>query len=135
MSAKCAACNKPVYFNEQVNALNKKWHKHCFKCQQCGRVLSLGQQLDHKGTGPYCKMCYNSLFAPKGYGYGRAASTFFKKLNLQEGISLHVSTAAVTKTEVKDEKSEDLEKLIELRNKGILTEEQFQEAKKKLENL
>src|SRR5690606_25491068 len=77
MSAKCAACNKPVYFNEQVNALNKKWHKHCFKCQQCGRVLSLGQQLDHKGTGPYCKMCYNSLFAPKGYGYGRAVSTFF----------------------------------------------------------
>ena len=69
---KCCICTKSVYKPEEVRALNKVWHKSCFCCSStakdgCGRVLSIMEgYLVHDERIPYCKSCYNKLYAPKG---------------------------------------------------------------------
>ena len=37
--AKCPKCSKTVYMAEEVLAEGHKWHKLCFKCSQCGKML------------------------------------------------------------------------------------------------
>lgn len=37
--AKCACCGKTVYMAEEVVAEGQKWHKMCFKCTDCGKML------------------------------------------------------------------------------------------------
>lgn len=49
---KCPTCEKSVYFNEQVLALEKAWHKRCLKCAQCGKVLDPGNLSDREGAPP-----------------------------------------------------------------------------------
>lgn len=36
---KCPKCGKTVFFNEEVLAANQKWHKMCFKCTECNKML------------------------------------------------------------------------------------------------
>jgi cysteine/glycine-rich protein len=36
---KCPVCDKSVYFAEEVVAEGKKFHKACFKCSQCNKML------------------------------------------------------------------------------------------------
>ncbi|XP_003741346.1 LIM and SH3 domain protein Lasp [Galendromus occidentalis] len=50
---KCARCQKTVYPIEELKCLDKIWHKQCFKCQECGMVLSMNT---YKGLNrlPYC---------------------------------------------------------------------------------
>jgi len=40
-SAKCAACGKTAYPLESYSALDKTFHKMCFKCSVCAQSLSL----------------------------------------------------------------------------------------------
>lgn len=47
---KCPTCQKSVYFNEQVLALDKAWHKRCLKCAQCSKVLDPGNLSDRDGA-------------------------------------------------------------------------------------
>lgn len=47
---KCPTCGKSVYFNEQVLALEKAWHKRCLKCAQCSKVLDAGMLNDREGA-------------------------------------------------------------------------------------
>eukprot|EP01035_Chromulina_nebulosa_P017959 gene17959-23589_t len=70
---KCNICDKTVYKMEEVQALNKLYHKSCFKCgghnsDGCNKVLTLDKYTDHDNE-PYCNNCYGKLFRPKGYGY------------------------------------------------------------------
>ena len=37
--AKCPKCGKTVYMAEEVLAEGHKWHKLCFKCSVCGKML------------------------------------------------------------------------------------------------
>jgi len=37
----CASCGKAVYPIEAINAVEKIWHKGCFKCSDCSITLSL----------------------------------------------------------------------------------------------
>jgi len=76
---KCPICSKSVYKMEEIQALNKTWHKACFTCgaskgDGCGRTLSRDGYLDH-GDSPYCNACYGRLFRPKGVGFGANLST------------------------------------------------------------
>eukprot|EP01041_Mallomonas_annulata_P010832 gene10832-22601_t len=83
---RCCICTKAVYKVEEVNALNKIWHKTCFTCGAgagnvnatgsssnigCGKVLVAGQYCD-RDNDPFCTACYNKNFKPKGIGYGTA---------------------------------------------------------------
>lgn len=60
MSAPCAKCSKTVYKAEELKCLDKSWHKHCFKCTECGMTLTLKI---YKGYSkqPYCNAPYPQL--------------------------------------------------------------------------
>ncbi|VEL19510.1 unnamed protein product [Protopolystoma xenopodis] len=50
----CANCDKPVYANERVDAVCKVYHRLCFKCSACGRLLERGSACDH-AHNIYCR--------------------------------------------------------------------------------
>jgi len=76
MSSKCAKCEKTVYALEAVNALNKTFHKTCFRCKHCDNVISFKSFSAIEGE-PYCKPHYLALFKSRGTysGITGAAST------------------------------------------------------------
>ena len=53
-SAKCAICTKTAYPLESVKALDKTYHKLCFKCSTCGITLNLKNFVGKEGL-IYCK--------------------------------------------------------------------------------
>lgn len=58
-----------VYFNERLRAMKKTYHKACFKCKKCDRVLTLDKYFEHEGE-PYCQADYKKYFGPKVVGFG-----------------------------------------------------------------
>lgn len=66
---KCAKCDKNVYKAEEIRAANKTFHKLCFKCNSCNKLLETNILTEHQGD-LYCRICYGRNFGPKGYGYG-----------------------------------------------------------------
>jgi hypothetical protein len=66
---KCAKCDKNVYKAEEIRAANKTFHKLCFKCTNCNKLLETNILTEHQGD-LYCRVCYGRNFGPKGYGYG-----------------------------------------------------------------
>ncbi|VDO10593.1 unnamed protein product [Rodentolepis nana] len=60
MSRTCAACNKTVYPTEELRCLEKLWHKSCFRCQECNKVLTV-QNFKGFGGKPYCYAHYPHL--------------------------------------------------------------------------
>lgn len=66
-SPKCKRCNKSVYAAEMVTALDSKWHKMCFKCEECDKMLESGKENEHDSK-LYCQNCHGKMFGPKGVG-------------------------------------------------------------------
>jgi len=52
-SAKCTICSKTAYPLESVTALDKTYHKGCFKCAVCKQSLSLKNFKGYEGK-IYC---------------------------------------------------------------------------------
>lgn len=50
-------CNKSVYAAEEVQAAGKKFHKFCFKCGLCKKLLEPLTMSEHEGD-LFCKQCY-----------------------------------------------------------------------------
>jgi len=65
----CPRCNKNVYFAEEKKALSKSWHKMCFKCAECGKLMD-STNVTQREEEIFCKTCYGRNFGPKGYGFG-----------------------------------------------------------------
>ena len=63
---RCGACKKSVFVVEEVNALGRSWHNHCFVCKVCGKFLRNGMWKEHEGL-PYCASDYDRLFGILGY--------------------------------------------------------------------
>ncbi|KAL3841671.1 hypothetical protein ACJMK2_019785 [Sinanodonta woodiana] len=72
-SDRCPRCGHRVYFAEEQRALGKLWHKLCFKCATCNKLLDSTTCTEHEGEA-FCKACYGRLFGPKGYGFAGGAS-------------------------------------------------------------
>ena len=70
----CGKCNKAVYMAEEILAAGKKWHKMCFKCANCRKLLDSSTMASHDGE-LYCKSCHTRKFGTTGYGYGIGAGT------------------------------------------------------------
>jgi hypothetical protein len=63
---KCPTCSKTVYFAEQLmGPANRIYHKMCFRCSQCNKMLDAGNCSDKDGV-VFCKGCYGAKFGPKG---------------------------------------------------------------------
>jgi len=86
----CPRCEKPVYFAEEVKALGNVYHKLCFSCTQCRKLLDPGSITEHDGE-LYCNNCYKKNFGPKGYGFGGGAGT----LSMDDGVGYKTNPNAV----------------------------------------
>ncbi len=63
---KCPTCSKTVYFAEQLmGPANRIYHKMCFRCSECNKMLDAGNCSDKDGV-VFCKGCYGAKFGPKG---------------------------------------------------------------------
>lgn len=70
---KCFACKKTVYTVERLKADDKVYHKNCFKCSYCKKVVGTGTYAANKGE-IFCKTHFKMLFKIKGNydeGFGR----------------------------------------------------------------
>ena len=70
----CPRCDKKVYFAEEVNVRTRKWHKLCFKCENCNKLLEPSKFTEHEGS-TFCQPCYSKKFGPKGYGFAGGCGT------------------------------------------------------------
>eukprot|EP01134_Creolimax_fragrantissima_P005196 CFRG5196T1 len=78
-SDKCGKCVKSVYPAEKIQVGGQPWHKQCFKCNTCDKMLSLGGECMKQQT-PFCKTCYGKAYGAKGYGYGGGAGALHTEL-------------------------------------------------------
>jgi len=69
---KCPKCKKSVYAAEEKIGAGQKWHKMCFKCGMCNKLLDSNNVAEHEGE-VYCKVCHARKYGPKGYGFGGGA--------------------------------------------------------------
>lgn len=58
----CKTCGGRLYEMEKIMADHVTYHKHCFRCSQCQRVLSLSSYISVDGL-PYCKSHFKDLIA------------------------------------------------------------------------
>ncbi|CAG9563068.1 unnamed protein product [Danaus chrysippus] len=87
---KCPKCGKSVYAAEERVAGGLKWHKMCFKCGLCQKLLDSTNCSEHEGE-LYCKVCHARKFGPKGYGFGGGAGC----LSMDTGDHLKAENAGV----------------------------------------
>lgn len=66
----CPRCGGAVFAAEQMLARGSVWHKTCFNCNECHRVLDSVLACDGPDRDVYCKLCYAKKYGPKGYGFG-----------------------------------------------------------------
>lgn len=67
----CSRCSKPVYQAELARACGSVWHKTCFTCSECAKLLDSSTLCD-RGGDIFCRSCYQKNFGPKGVGFGIA---------------------------------------------------------------
>lgn len=60
----CKICGKEPYQVERIIAEKSWWHKNCFRCSQCNKILNLDTYMSHEGI-LYCKPHHKELFLPK----------------------------------------------------------------------
>ncbi|EJW77460.1 mlp/crp family protein 1 [Wuchereria bancrofti] len=77
---KCPKCGKSVYAAEEMNAGGYKWHKFCFKCAMCNKLLDSTNCCEHQAE-LYCKQCHSRKYGPKGIGFGIGAELCNKLLD------------------------------------------------------
>ncbi|CAI4229147.1 unnamed protein product [Auanema sp. JU1783] len=71
---KCPKCGKSVYAAEEMCAGGYKWHKFCFKCTMCNKLLDSTNCCEHQAE-LYCKQCHCRRYGPKGVGFGIGAGS------------------------------------------------------------
>uniref|UniRef100_A0A095ATZ2 Xin actin-binding repeat-containing protein 2 n=1 Tax=Schistosoma haematobium TaxID=6185 RepID=A0A095ATZ2_SCHHA len=97
---RCHACAEVVYPLEALQTIGRVYHKSCFKCHQCHRVLSLGKYSVWEGN-PYCEPHYLVLF--KAFGQYNSnltkTPTFDASSHVRQEVSkIERATPNVTQT-------------------------------------
>jgi len=67
----CPKCGCFVYHADQIFSKGRVYHKGCFKCTKCHRVLDSRTACDGPDNDIYCTSCYRKDFGLKGYGFGQ----------------------------------------------------------------
>jgi cysteine/glycine-rich protein len=57
---------------DQLMSAGNIYHKLCFKCAECKKLLEPSGATPDKENNVYCKGCYAAKLGPKGYGFGSA---------------------------------------------------------------
>ncbi|KAL7078556.1 hypothetical protein ACQ4LE_002597 [Meloidogyne hapla] len=74
VQSKCPKCGKSVYAAEKMVAGGYDWHKFCFKCGMCNKLLDSTNACPHEAE-LFCKQCHGRKFGPKGVGFGLGAGS------------------------------------------------------------
>jgi len=82
-TAKCPKCGQSVYAAEEVMVSNNKYHRGCFKCYLCNKMLELQNVTPH-GVELYCKACYGKKYGPKGFRGGGGVGATSSVVNFKE---------------------------------------------------
>jgi len=82
-TAKCPKCSQSVYAAEEVMVSNNKYHKGCFKCYMCNKMLELQNVTPHD-VELYCKSCYGKKYGPKGFRGGGGVGATATVVNFKE---------------------------------------------------
>ncbi|CAH2008449.1 unnamed protein product [Acanthoscelides obtectus] len=90
---KCPKCGKSVYAAEERVAGGYKFHKSCFKCGMCGKMLDSTNVTEHEAE-LFCKNCHARKYGPKGYGFGGGAGC----LSMDTGAHLQGDTQHVAQS-------------------------------------
>ncbi|XP_022193124.1 muscle LIM protein Mlp84B isoform X1 [Nilaparvata lugens] len=69
----CPRCGGVVFAAELVLSKSREWHRKCFKCRDCHRVLDSIIACDGPDKDVYCKTCYGKKWGPHGYGFANGA--------------------------------------------------------------
>lgn len=62
-----------VYYSEKVSTDGKIFHKKCFRCHECNKMLSVGTYAALEGQ-LFCKPCFKKCFKRNGNyanGFGK----------------------------------------------------------------
>eukprot|EP00092_Neocalanus_flemingeri_P102521 GFUD01131141.1.p1 GENE.GFUD01131141.1~~GFUD01131141.1.p1 ORF type:complete len:100 (-),score=6.80 GFUD01131141.1:8-307(-) len=65
----CERCNKCVDFTEQVKVLGKVYHRLCFTCNECKKLLD-PSLVGEDDSEMVCRSWYRKNFGPKGRKFG-----------------------------------------------------------------
>ena len=57
MPGQCPRCSKAVYFAEEIKTKGEVFHKLCFNCSGCKKLLEPGNFSENDGN-IYCRTCY-----------------------------------------------------------------------------
>ncbi|XP_054931418.1 uncharacterized protein [Dermacentor andersoni] len=60
----CRKCGTHVYPVERIIAEKNFYHKNCFRCKECNKLLSVDGYMSHEAE-IYCKIHFKQLFQPK----------------------------------------------------------------------
>ena len=60
----CKICGKHVYQMEKMKAEKSIFHKNCFRCKECNKLLNVDSYSSNEGD-IYCKPHFRQLFQPK----------------------------------------------------------------------
>ena len=82
MPGVCPRCEKNVYFAEEVKALGNVYHKLCFSCSNCRKLLNPGSITEHDGQ-MFCKNCYGYVGGAQQYRY---YCDIYSQHNFQEEV-------------------------------------------------
>ncbi|XP_014678628.1 PREDICTED: muscle LIM protein 1-like [Priapulus caudatus] len=69
---RCGRCGKAVYAAEKRVGGGGIWHKTCFNCATCHKMLESGVECAADNE-VFCKTCYGRKYGPKGVGFGGGA--------------------------------------------------------------
>ncbi len=58
----CTSCSKPVFKYEEHKVLDKTYHRGCFACFHCARLVSLTRFAEGGDQNPYCVACCQRKF-------------------------------------------------------------------------
>ena len=65
----CPRCGGVVFAAELVISKGRNWHRKCYKCHDCTKVLDSIIACDGPDNDVYCKTCYGKHWGPHGYGF------------------------------------------------------------------
>jgi len=77
----CKICGKEPYVVEKLVAEKSWWHKNCFRCKVCNKILNLDTYASHQGV-IYCKAHHRELFMPKAATKDSVDEIIRKKKNI-----------------------------------------------------
>eukprot|EP01027_Heterolobosea_sp_BB2_P005851 GEZU01008897.1.p1 GENE.GEZU01008897.1~~GEZU01008897.1.p1 ORF type:complete len:269 (+),score=56.72 GEZU01008897.1:99-905(+) len=133
-SVACTACKKPIT-TRGVEAKGQYYHVDCFVCDGCNKPLANANMKYYiRDSKPVCESCSHK---PAPFSTGNAKVSYESNIT-PSGKPASASAVGVGgRGRAYGDSStvysvDDIEKLAKFRDQGLITEEEFQEAKKEL---